>query len=283
MRRMSPRSFACERAVRRVVDVGGVRLSMLEWPAPDRPGLCFLHGGSAHAHWFDLVVPAFLDRFHVVSLDQRGHGQSGWPDPPSYGTHDFARDLVAVLDALGWERAAIVGHSMGGHNAMAFSAWHPERVRALVIADSRPAIPPERLGTMHRRGRLGLRHHPSAEAAVSAFRLLPRDTLADPETLRHLASTGIVQRDGHWAYAFDPNTRALRQPVDNWALLDRITAPTLVVRGEKSPVLPADMADRLRAGMPNARLAVVPEAFHHLVLDRPREFVNVVDPFLREV
>jgi pimeloyl-ACP methyl ester carboxylesterase len=283
MRRMSPRGFACESAVPRVVDAGGVRLSMLEWPAPGRPGLCFLHGGSAHAHWFDLVVPAFVGRFHVVSLDQRGHGQSDWPDPPSYSTQDFAADLVVVLDALGWERAAIVGHSMGGHNAMAFAAWHPERVRALVVADSRPAIPPERLGTMHRRGRLGTRQHASAEAAVNAFRLLPRDTLADPEALRHLAATGIVQRDGHWAYRFDPNTRALRQPVDNWMLIDRITAPTLIVRGEKSPVLPADMAERLRAGIPNARLAVVSEAFHHLVLDRPREFVDAVEPFLREM
>ncbi|MBI2219571.1 MAG: alpha/beta fold hydrolase, partial [Candidatus Rokubacteria bacterium] len=90
---MATPRFACEIAVRRVVRAGGLRLSMLEWPALDRPGLCFLHGGFAHAHWFDLVAAAFAGRYHVVSLDQRGHGESEWPDPPAYATQDFTGDL----------------------------------------------------------------------------------------------------------------------------------------------------------------------------------------------
>jgi pimeloyl-ACP methyl ester carboxylesterase len=275
--------FGCEGAARRTVSVGSVTLALLEWRAPGRPGLCFLHGGSAHAHWFDLVVPEFTGRFHAVSLDQRGHGESEWPDPPSYATEDFTADLLGVIDALGWDQVILVGHSMGGHNAMAFAAWHPERVRALVIADSRPAIPPERLGVMRRRGQRGVRVHPTEAAAVASFRLLPPDTLAQPAFLRHLGQAAIARRDGGWAYRFDPNVSGLRRPVDNWTLIDRIAAPTLIVRGERSPVLPGDMAERLRDGIRNSRLAVVPEAFHHLVLDRPREFATVLDGFLKEI
>ena len=62
-------SFGCETARRRSFTVNGLALNALEWGEPGRPALCFLHGGSAHAHWFDGVAPAFADRYHIVSLD----------------------------------------------------------------------------------------------------------------------------------------------------------------------------------------------------------------------
>src|SRR2546427_829957 len=97
------------------------------------------------------------------------------------------------MDALGWERMTVVGHSMGGHNAMAFAAWHPERVSRLVIVDSRPAIPADRLDWMHARGRRAPRLHPHPHAAVRAFPLLPRRTLAAPGPLAPLARLGLVR------------------------------------------------------------------------------------------
>src|SRR2546427_12344138 len=186
--------FGCETARRRFVEIDGLRLSLLEWGIAGHPVICFLHGGAAHAHWFDLVAPAFVDRFHVVSLDQRGHGESQWAEPPAYATEDFARDLVGVMDALGWERMTVVGHSMGGHNAMAFAAWHPERVTRLVIVDSRPAIPGDRLDRIHARGRPPPPLHPDPAPAARAFRLLPRETVAAAEVLAHLARMGFVER-----------------------------------------------------------------------------------------
>jgi pimeloyl-ACP methyl ester carboxylesterase len=273
-------ALGCEIARSRTLDVRGLRLHLLESGRASSPALCFLHGGGAHAHWFDRVTPAFADRFHVICLDQRGHGESGWAEPPAYGTQDFAADLLEVMDRLGWARMTVLGHSMGGHNAMTFAAWHPERVRALVIIDSRPAIPPERLEFMHARGRRLPRAHPSQEAAVRAFRLLPRETFADPAFLAHLARAGMTRRNGGWAWRFDPATHGSRAPVDAWPLLPRITAPTLIVRGGLSPVLPAEMAERLRTSVPNATLVTIPDAYHHLTLDRPAEFTVALDNFL---
>jgi pimeloyl-ACP methyl ester carboxylesterase len=197
-------SYACHVARRRAVAVNGLRLHALEWGEPGRPALCFLHGGSAHAHWFDAVVPAFTGRYHVISLDQRGHGESQWAAPPAYATEDFVSDLKGVADALGWERMALVGHSMGGHNSMAFAAWHPHRLWALCVVDSRPGIPRERLEALHRRGHRGPRPHPSLDVALRNFRLLPPDTTADAALLDHLGRQGIVQRDGRFLYRFDP-------------------------------------------------------------------------------
>ncbi len=272
--------LGCEHARSRVVEVNGLRLHFLESGTPGAPALCFLHGGAAHAHWFDAVTPAFADRFHVISLDQRGHGESAWAEPPAYGTEDFTADLVGLMDALGWARMVVVGHSMGGHNAMTFAAWHPERVAALVIVDSRPAIPAERLTVMHARGRRLPRLHPTEEAAVQSFRLLPRETVADRALLAHVARAGLARRDGGWAWRFDPATHGARQPVDAWPLLSRITAPTLITRAALSPVLTVDMAERLRASVPRASLVTIPDAYHHLTLDRPAEFSAALAGFL---
>ena len=270
----------CATATSRVVSVGPLGLHYLEWGVTDRPPLLFLHGGSAHAHWFDGVAPAFADRYHVVSLDQRGHGESEWARPATYATEDFARDLLGVLDALGWRQAIVVGHSMGGHNAMAFAAWHPERVRALVVVDSRPSIPEERLKQMHKRGYRALRLHPTREEAVAAFRLLPRETMADPRLLAHLATMGVVERAGGWVYRFDPEANRSRQPTDTGRLLDRISAPALIVRGELSPILTREMAAHVVATIPGARLVEIPGTYHHLVLDAPGAFVRALADFL---
>ena len=272
--------FGCGSARRGSVDVNGLRLSFLEWEASGRPVVCFLHGGSAHAHWFDRVTPALVGRFHMIALDQRGHGESEWARPPAYATENFAADLLGVLDAFGWRRVALVGHSMGGHNAMSFSAWHPDRVSALVIVDSRPSIPVDRLDRLRTRGMVTLRPYPTREAAAASFRLLPRETVADPALLVHLGRSGVVERDGQWVYRFDPASNGQRQPVDAWTLVDRITAPTLVVRGELSPNFTREMADKLRAAIPGAAYTEISGSYHHLVLDNPTAFVQVVDPFL---
>jgi pimeloyl-ACP methyl ester carboxylesterase len=276
---MSSGPFACESAKSRRVPVGGLDLHALEWPGSG-PGLLFLHGGAAHAHWFDRVIPPFLGRFHVVSLDQRGHGESTWPTAPAYRTEDFASDIEAVVDALGWTRFTLVGHSMGGHNALAFAAWHPDRLWRLVVVDSRPSLPADRLGAMRERGRRPRRGHPTEAAAVAAFRLLPRETIAEPALLAHLARMGIVQRNGRWLYRFDPASHASREPVDSWALLSRIEIPTLILRGEHSIILPRQMADRMRAAIPRAVLVEIPGAYHHVTLDAPAACAAALSRFL---
>ena len=276
---MNGSAFACETAQHRTFDVNGLALHALEWPGP-RPGLLFLHGGSAHAHWFDHVIPALVGRFHIVSLDQRGHGESAWPSPPSYRTEDFASDIDGVRTALGWESFVSIGHSMGGPNTLAYAAWYPDPLSRFVILDSRPAIPKERLAMLRQRGHRALRPHPTAEAAVATFRLVPRETVADPALLAHLARVGIVERAGGWVYRFDPSSNHRREPVETWDLLSRVRAPALIVRAELSPVLPPPQAEQLIAGLPQAELVEIPGAYHHVTLDAPEAVVKALEPFL---
>ena len=280
---MDSLQFACQTSSSRRIAVTGLTLHALEWANPGAPGLLFLHGGAAHAHWFDRVIAPFTRRYHVLALDQRGHGESGWPSPPAYATEDFVADLAAVMDELGWRRATLVGHSMGGANSMALAAWHPERVERLVVVDSRPSIPPERLGVMHERGKRALRtprRHPNPESAMASFRLLPRETNADPLVLKHVARSGIVERDGGWSYRFDPAANSSRRPQDLWPHLSRITAPTLLVRAALSPILTPEMLTKMTDAIPDVRAVEVPDAYHHVTLDRPEAFVASVSGFL---
>src|SRR5262249_36236210 len=89
------------------------------------------HGAAAHAHWWDPVAPYLAPRLRVLALDWRGHGRSEWPWPPAYRSEDFAAELLGVIDALGLRDVVVAGHSMGGHQAMAFAARHPPRPGAL--------------------------------------------------------------------------------------------------------------------------------------------------------
>jgi esterase len=280
---MTRQLLACERAEHRSENVNALRLHLLHLERRGAPAVCFLHGGAAHAHWFDRVIPGLGEGFDVIALDQRGHGESQWAMPPAYGTADFAGDLHALFDRLGWAHVVLVGHSMGGHNAMAFAAWYPERTAGLIIVDSRPYLPPDRVQRMRERGRRPPRTHASEDAAVAAFRLLPPETIADPTLLAHMARMGLARVDGGVRFRFDPACYADRRPVDCWPLLPRIAAPTLIVRGEHSPVLPTDMAARMRQTIANAELIEIPGAYHHLTLDAPEVFGAALDAFLRRV
>src|SRR4026209_829002 len=162
-RMIDPTGCACETARRRTLSVTGLALHALEWGEPGRPALSFLHGGSPHAPWFDAVAPPFVPDHHVLALDQLGHGASEWSPIPAYATEDFTGDLVGVMDAMGWARMTAAGHSMGGHSGRASAAGVTGGVVRLVVIDSRPSIPAERLQTMHRLGDRGPTRHATLE------------------------------------------------------------------------------------------------------------------------
>jgi 3-oxoadipate enol-lactonase len=96
--------------------------------------LVFAHGvGGNHAHWFNQVA-LFADRYQVIVFDHRGFGNSR--DPGGPGRSRFVEDLRALLDHLGLDRVTLVAQSMGGGTCVGFTAAYPERVKALVLADT---------------------------------------------------------------------------------------------------------------------------------------------------
>src|SRR3954463_7090971 len=82
------------------VQAGDVRLHYIDYGTEGLPPMLCIHGGAAHAHWFDYVAPGFIKDYHVRSIDLRGHGDSDHVDPPKYFYEDYAADIDKAVRAL---------------------------------------------------------------------------------------------------------------------------------------------------------------------------------------
>ena len=115
------------------VEANGTKLHYLDYgTAGERPMLC-VHGGAAHAHWFDFVAPAFTRDHHVLALDLRGHGDSAWADPSTYAWKSFADDIDAFVDKLDLRDFVLVGHSMGGMTVLSHARQFPHRYPKQIV------------------------------------------------------------------------------------------------------------------------------------------------------
>lgn len=101
------------------------------------PKLVFLHGLMGFGANWRKIVSSLEDQYQILTLDQRGHGRSMKPET-GYAPENYADDLLKILDELGWEKIHLVGHSMGGRNALNFAARFPHRVISLVLEDISP-------------------------------------------------------------------------------------------------------------------------------------------------
>ncbi|MBW2093060.1 MAG: alpha/beta hydrolase, partial [Deltaproteobacteria bacterium] len=122
------------------LEVNGFKLHYLEWGNQGNPPILLLHGFLGHAHVWDEFAVKIIDDYHVLALDQRGHGQSQKAKDEAYSLDDHFTDLSAFSELLELDKLILVGHSMGGRNALFFTACLPERVKKLVLVDARPAM-----------------------------------------------------------------------------------------------------------------------------------------------
>ncbi len=265
---------------RRRLPGAAVSLAAAEWGTPGAPPALLLHSLAAHGHWWDWAAPLLAGRFHVVALDFRGHGESQWAEPPAYRFDDHADDVIAAVDALGWESPLVIGHSMGGYVGAYLAARDPRRVGRLVVADVLTGWTAELQARAERQAGRAPARLASREEAGARFKLAPPETSAPAERLRHLGELGVVERaPGVWEAAFDRHV-FLHPPADPWPFLAKVRCPTLVVRGAGSSVMSGDEASRVARAVQHGQAAEVPGAYHHLVVDDPVGFVAALEGWL---
>ena len=117
-----------------------MRFHFLEWGQPDAPVIVLLHGGHQSAHSWDLVSLHLAQRYRVLALDQRGHGDSEWARDVTYSNNEMSLDAEAFISAMGLRRPVLIGHSMGGRNAMLLTRRNQALLRAAVIVDVGPEL-----------------------------------------------------------------------------------------------------------------------------------------------
>jgi pimeloyl-ACP methyl ester carboxylesterase len=263
------------------VEVGGSRLHYLDYGTDGQSPILCVHGGAAHAHWFDFFAPGFSTDFHVRALDFRGHGDSQWMTPPDYTYEVYASDLAAVVDKLDLRDFVLIGHSMGGLVSLLYTATYPGRIRALIIVDSTLRMAEDRVAMLRNVGNRPGSRYATHEEFLTRYRLRPDGTTAAPEIIRHLAERGGRQLpNGTWTHKFDRNVYAQRNSFDGIPYCRQITIPTLVVKGDRSPRVTPQLIAEAQAQCPTLELAEVPHADHHVFLDNPPGFERVVKEFL---
>jgi len=265
------------RPLDRSLVVNGLRLHLLDWGGDGRTPLLLLHGFTGHAHAFDTLAIALQPHFHVLALDQRGHGDS---DPADiYNAASAFEDLSGVVDQLSLRSLIFVGLSMGGRNAMYFASKRPKVVQKLVVIDIGPEI-----SKRAAEARAGPPEPEVWESVEQAAQHLHR---ANPypgiHYYRWVVMTSLRERPGGglvWKWHPSVKERRVQGDVDWWAVVRAITAPTLVLRGEESRVLDRDVAERMVKELPHGRLVEISRAVHTLHEDNPEAVVAALKGFL---
>ena len=239
----------------------------------------FLHAGIADSRMWEPQAVAFEKQFDVIRPDQRGFGKSEVPRGP----WSPVEDLLALIDELGLKPAHLVGCSMGGSVAIDFALDHPDRISKLVLVGSAIggfAFRPEHAhlfaeaSTARKAGDLDALNQAMAHLFLDGPGR-PRGYVAEPLRALFLDMNAIAVRADFEKAPPAQNVLAIRR-------LHEITAPTLVVIGDKDVPTVLEAADLLADSIPSARKAIIKDAAHLPNLEHPEEFNRLVLDFLRK-
>jgi len=246
-------------------------MAYTEWGAPDNPRvLVCVHGLTRNGRDFDALAQALAAHYRVVCPDVVGRGQSNrLRDPSAYAIPQYIADMVTLIARLNVDSVHWLGTSMGGLIGMALASQEGTPIHKLLLNDVGPVITTESL----QRIATYVGTDPtwaSFDEAMTYVKVVsaPFGNLND-EQWRHLTEHSIGQRgDGRWGFLYDPLIAApfkaafAGEPINLWPIYERITCPTLVVRGAESDLLTRETWEKMGRCGPRAKLAEIPGVGH---------------------
>jgi pimeloyl-ACP methyl ester carboxylesterase len=256
------------------VDANGLRHHLTARGMPGSPVVMMIHGLTQQAHIFDGVANKLAAKFHVYCLDVRGRGESEWGPPDGYTLSNYVDDLEAVRSALGLERFALVGTSLGGLISMYYTPRHQERVSHVVLNDIGPELAApglERIVSM-------LKGAPQGFTDMKAVAKYYRE--ANGPMLSHRSDDEVAEY-ARWhvrkdmavlIWKMDPAVRSAPPappPADPWESFKSLACPVMVVRGGASDLLTADAARAMAEALPGTQVVEVPGIGHAPALTEP--------------
>ena len=267
----------------RFVEANGVKLHYLDYGTAGCPPMLCVHGGAAHAHWFDFVAPGLTPDYHVFAPDLRGHGDSAWADPHTYSFKTHAEDINALLEKLDLCDVVLIGHSMGGMISLIYAATHSGRISRLIIVDSIMLMPMDRVSKMREFSARPGKSYASQDELIARYRLEPAESqLAAPEVVHRMAvHSGRPDDEGWWQHKADRRVYVNFEQIEGVPLWEKIKVPALVITGERSTRFTPEVMAEIRARAPQVQMEKVSASDHHIMLENPRGFVDVVRKFLR--
>jgi len=271
------------------VQANGLRLHYLDYGGDHLPWLVCIHGFSGNAHNFDELAPHLSSRYHVLSPDVRGRGDSAWGPAREYLQQHYASDLNATLEVLGIDRISLIGTSMGGVISMMFAGGWPERVERLVLNDIGPEIDPAGGARISSYLSEAPDHFRDLGEVATYYRSInPQLSELPEDALREWSRWSVKPAaQGGLTWKMDPSIRrpprggAAQQRLDLWVPFARISCPILVVRGAHSDILAPLTARQMRTTHTDVTIAEIPGVGHAPSLTEPeslaalREFLQL--------
>ena len=237
------------------------------------PAIVFLHGaGGNHLSWWQ-QLPVFADEYRCIAVDQRGFGQSpdvpGGPGPAALGA-----DVLALLDHLGIARAALVAQSMGGWAAVGAAVTAPERVWAIVLANTVGNLSNDAIAAV--RQRLGAASPPRPvviwHAALGA-------TFRKQQPIRSFLYAQISGLNAPLSADFRDQLMRLTTPVERYAAT---RVPTMFLTSDEDGLIWPELSETVHRHVPGSRFERVEAAGHSTYFERPDVFNREVGAFLKE-
>ncbi|MPZ99089.1 MAG: alpha/beta fold hydrolase [Dehalococcoidia bacterium] len=256
----------------RTVNANGLNLHYLDWGKEGSTPLVLLHGLSGAAGDWQRVAEHFRDRYHVIALDQRGHGASDRAPDGAYGTNEAIADVEAFVNALGLKRFVLCGHSMGGQNTIGYTARHPERVICALANDMPPAFKTSNTTP------------PPAEHPVFASKATWIDARREgapftPEWGHELAADARLEAvEGGFRARHDPKAGGWRWD-DLWEEAKTISRPIFFIRGGRSTVLDAQTLMDIDMAIAPARSITLEQSGHGTYVDMEHEWLAAAAAF----
>ena len=272
--------------------ISGLHFRYLDWSG-DGPPILALHGLASSAHWYDLVAPLLRGRYRVIAPDQRGHGQSAQAGY-GYDWPTLASDAMGLLDHLGLQAAAVVGHSWGANVALNTAALHPDRVSSLVMVDGGFFGRSIRGGTTWEEfsTRLSPRDVSGTRAEFLERMRGQLDVCWNPEVKRIIQTMVVEDEDGRMQDILRPENHAqlLRAMWDHPAseTWTRVSVPSLLVpagptaerRDSRFAEMRREMVAAAANAIPNVQVRWIPETIHDIGYHKPAELADVIASFL---
>jgi esterase len=266
------------------VERNHVKLHHLDWGNEGKPAIVLVHGVRLHAHVWNHFCRRYSDRYHIIALDQRGHGDSGWGHHDHYHPEEYYHDLNAVVKARGLKRFTLIGHSLGGRVSMLYAHRHPETLERLVLVDITPGRP---AGVAANADMSRITETPPPQdyesPAVAADYLKKIMKLAPPEGIEESVHFGMRKTDnGRYTWKYDPALfrRPAPLPYNMWDVVKDVPVPTLLLYGSHSNVVTPELAQQLAETMPKCTVERVERAGHGLFTDQPEAFAQGVGRFM---
>jgi len=267
------------------LQLDGLRIHYTEWGHPTAPPVVMLHGLNVQCHTWDPFARELANRYHIIAMDMRGHGDSDWARS-GYRVRSMARDVHGLIDALGVGPVKLVGHSAGVRVAIAVAGERPDTVSQLAVSDAGPANSPS--------GAVAMRDFIQATTNLRGFRSEQeaREFYLSfhPEWEKEFIDLHVkYQLRRNWAGKLvpkaDPDVQWITGSVSLpdvdylWKMSELLTMPTLLMVGRTSNVLDEAVVAKMLATMPNASVRWF-DAGHYFMREQPKEFLEVLTEFL---